>query len=95
MSPEMQKAMEACRALRPQGQGGQGRGPQGGFDNSALQAFRSCMKDNGAEIASNAGMRDLKTSDPAIAKALEKCRPLLPTGGPGQPGTQPSAQPSS
>ncbi|WP_405142179.1 hypothetical protein OG589_33535 [Sphaerisporangium sp. NBC_01403] len=95
MSPEMQKAFEACRSLMPQGGYGQGRGPRGGMDDSALQAFRSCMKDNGAELPQNGGMRELKTSDPAIAKALEKCRPLLPTGRSGQPGDQPSAQPTA
>ncbi|MEV7965571.1 hypothetical protein AB0O34_06255 [Sphaerisporangium sp. NPDC088356] len=97
MSPEMRKAFEACRSLMPQGGFGQGRGGQRrGVDDSALQAFRSCMKDNGAELPQNGGMRQLKTSDPAIAKALEKCRPLLPTGGPGrQPGDQPSAQPTA
>ncbi|WP_248960730.1 hypothetical protein [Sphaerisporangium perillae] len=79
MSPEARKAFEACRSLMPQGRSGQGGGPRGGIDDSAMQAFRSCMKDNGAEIPANGGMRQLKTDDPAIAQALKKCGPLLPT----------------
>ncbi|WP_344939709.1 hypothetical protein [Sphaerisporangium flaviroseum] len=97
MSPEMQKAFEDCRSLMPQGGYGQGHGPRGGMDDSALQAFRSCMNDNGAELPENGGMRGLKTADPVIAKALKKCRPLLPTRtpGPGRPGTQTPAQPTT
>jgi hypothetical protein len=98
MSPEMRKAFEACRSLMPRGGGfGQGRGMRGGADDSAMQAFRSCMKDNGAELPANGGMRQLKTEDPKVAKALEKCRPLLPTRTPGSgqnpggPGASPSA----
>ncbi len=81
MNPEMQKAMEACRSLMPSG------GPQrgGGFDQSAMNAFRTCMKDNGVEDVR--GFNDLDQNDPKIAKALEKCRPLLPT--------RPSAAPSA
>ncbi|MFC4591443.1 hypothetical protein [Sphaerisporangium corydalis] len=91
----MQKAFDACRSLMPRGGGfGQGRGPRGGVDASALQAFRSCMKDNGADLPENSGIRDLKTSDPAIAKALDKCRPLLPTPRPRNSGTQPTPQPA-
>jgi hypothetical protein len=94
MSPEMQKAFQACRSLMPQGRFGQGNGTRGGIDSSALQAFRSCMKDNGAELPANGGMRRLKTSDPAIAKALKKCRPLMPTPGPRPSGAPSSTQPA-
>ncbi|MET8159252.1 hypothetical protein ABZT47_23020 [Sphaerisporangium sp. NPDC005289] len=78
MSPQIRKAFEACRSLMPQGRAGQG-GRRGGFDPSALAAFRSCMKDNGADLPAGGGVRRFDTKDPAIAKALEKCRPLLPT----------------
>ncbi|GII65229.1 hypothetical protein Skr01_53140 [Sphaerisporangium krabiense] len=84
-SPQTRQALEACRSLMPGGFG-QGRRPGGGMDASALQAFRTCMKDNGAELPENGGMRGLKTEDPAIAKALKKCRPLLPTMPPRVPG---------
>ncbi|WP_157520818.1 hypothetical protein [Herbidospora daliensis] len=49
------------------------------MDDSALNAFRTCMKDNGAEVT---GFRDVDRDDPAIKKALEKCRPLMPSGSP-------------
>ncbi|RCG22447.1 hypothetical protein DQ384_35655 [Sphaerisporangium album] len=79
--------------------GGFRQGGGGGFDASALEAFRTCMKDNGAELPANGtGMRDLKTDDPAIANALKKCRPLLPSMPPRQPGAgtdAPSAAPAS
>jgi hypothetical protein len=85
MGPEMQKAFQACASLRPSGGPG-AFGGNGGPDNSAMQAFRSCMKDNGAELPADS-FRTLKTDDPKIATALKKCRPLLPTGGQG--GGQP------
>ncbi len=80
MDPATRKAFEACRSLMPQGgQGGFGR--RGG-DPQALQAFRTCMKDNGAEISGAVRVRDLATADPKAAKAYEKCRVLLPTATP-------------
>ncbi|WP_182883565.1 hypothetical protein [Microbispora sp. H10949] len=80
MDPATRKAFEACRSLMPQGgQGGFGR--RGG-DPQALQAFRTCMKDNGAEISGAVRVRDLATADPKAAKAYEKCRVLLPAATP-------------
>ncbi|WP_214416222.1 hypothetical protein [Sphaerisporangium fuscum] len=78
----MRKAFEACRSLMPQGGFGRGRGA----DDSVMRAFRTCMKDNGAELPQDGGMRRLETGDPKIAQALKKCRPLLPTRAPGAPG---------
>jgi hypothetical protein len=76
MSPDRQKAMQACASLRPtNGSGSKG----GGFNNSAMQAFRTCMKDNGAELPQGAGAQGLDKSDPKIAKALEACGSLRPT----------------
>jgi hypothetical protein len=46
MSPEQQKAFQACRSLAPGG--GFGRG--GGFDPTALQAFRTCMKNHNVVV---------------------------------------------
>ncbi|MEW9532479.1 hypothetical protein [Microbispora sp. NPDC049125] len=83
-SGEMGKAFEACRSLMPQGAFGRGNGR--GADPNALQAFRTCMKDNGAELAQGAGMRDIDRGDPKVAKALEKCRVLLPASTPAPTG---------
>ncbi|MEV6865662.1 hypothetical protein AB0M44_32270 [Streptosporangium subroseum] len=78
MSPDRQKAMQACASLRPtNGSGSKG----GGSNNSAMQAFRTCMKDNGAELPQGAGAQGLDESDPKIAKALEACGSLRPTSG--------------
>ncbi|GAA1014332.1 hypothetical protein Aple_079850 [Acrocarpospora pleiomorpha] len=82
MGEEAQKALEACRSLMPSG----GPGRRGNFDDSALNAFRTCMKDNGVEDVR--GLQNLDQADPKVAKALEKCRPLLPTQpSPGESGT--------
>ncbi len=86
-NPALRQAMQACASLRPTpGPGeGFGRGRSGGRDDSALRAFRTCMKDNGADLAPGA-VRDQKTPHPAIDKALEKCRPLLPARPTPSPG---------
>jgi hypothetical protein len=76
MSPERQKAMEACRSLMPNG--GQGRG----VDPSAVQAFRACMRDHGVPISEGQGGRRFETTDPKVAKALATCRPLMPSTAP-------------
>jgi hypothetical protein len=77
MDPAMSKAFEACRSLMPAGGGG--FGGRRGADPQALQAFRTCMKDNGAELPANGGVRGLATADPKVAKAYDKCKVLLPT----------------
>ncbi|WP_157530816.1 hypothetical protein [Microtetraspora niveoalba] len=90
MSPEMRKAMEACRSLMPEGGrgwGGNGRGPGDGTRDSAaveaaMRPFRTCMKDNGAEIAEGGSWRDLDQKDTKVAAALTKCRTLLPEPSP-------------
>ncbi|GAB1820955.1 hypothetical protein [Herbidospora sp. RD11066] len=77
MDDKTREAFQACGGGQMMG----GRGG-GGMDNSAFNAFRTCMKDNGAEVAN---MREMNQDDPAIKKALEKCRPLMPTGRPSAP----------
>nr|WP_169806364.1 hypothetical protein [Herbidospora sakaeratensis] len=62
MDDKTREALQACGGRR--------------VDDSALNAFRTCMKDNGAEVTS---FRDVNRDDPAIKKALEKCRPLMPS----------------
>ncbi|NAS26496.1 hypothetical protein GT755_33080 [Herbidospora sp. NEAU-GS84] len=63
MDDKTRAAVQACGGRRQ-------------MDDSALNAFRTCMKDNGAEVGS---FRDVNRDDPAIRKALEKCRPLMPS----------------
>ncbi|MBX6381666.1 MAG: hypothetical protein IRZ07_01635 [Microbispora sp.] len=81
MDPAMSKAFEACRSLLPQGGRG-GFGGRGGAGAQALQAFRTCMKDNGAELPATGRVRDLRTADPKVAAAYKKCKVLLPTPAP-------------
>lgn len=80
MDPALSKAFEACRSLMPQD--GRGRFGRRGGDPQALQAFRTCMKDNGAELPAGGGVRGLATADPKVAKAYDKCKVLLPTPAP-------------
>jgi hypothetical protein len=91
--PATQKALQACESLRPQF-----NGRRGGGDNSAYQAFTSCLKDHGVTLptpspgASNSparrgGFGTIDTSDPKTAKAYTTCKPLLPT----RPAPSPSA----
>jgi hypothetical protein len=94
MSPEQQKAFQACRSLAPKG-GGRGGG---GFNSNELAAFRTCMQNHGVTIPSRSpgsspspgasprpggggggALRGLNTADPKVAAALKICRPLLPT----------------
>ncbi|WP_231515387.1 hypothetical protein [Herbidospora cretacea] len=65
MDDKTREAFQAC-----------GGGNRRQMDDSALNAFRTCMKDNGAEVRS---LRDVNREDAAIKKALEKCRPLMPS----------------
>lgn len=71
MDDKTREAFQAC--------GGRMAGNRGPLDDSALNAFRTCMKDNGAEVRS---FRDVDDATPAIKKALEKCRPLMPSAPP-------------
>lgn len=80
-----QKALDACKSLRPQFNGQ--RGGAGGADSSAYQAFTSCLKDHGVTLPSptasgargGGGFRGgLNTADPKTAKAYSTCKVLLP-----------------
>ncbi|MCH0557762.1 MULTISPECIES: hypothetical protein [unclassified Streptomyces] len=84
-----QKALDACKSLRPQFTG---RGGAGGANSTAFRAFTSCLKDHGVVVPPPSpgttngagrrgrlgGLRDLNTSDPKTAKAYETCKALLP-----------------
>jgi len=90
-----QKALDACKSLRPQFNG-RGRGGAGG-DSSAFQAFAGCLKDHGVALptpspgATNRGgggfgaLRGLNTADPKTAKAYTTCKALLPQRPSGNP----------
>jgi hypothetical protein len=82
-----QRALDACKSLRPRFNG------RGSGGSTAFKAFTSCLKDHGVVLptpspdASGDGgrsgygfgaLRGLNTSDPKTAQAYETCRPLLP-----------------
>jgi hypothetical protein len=72
-----EKAQTACQSLRPTGRpGGAGRG-DGGRGDGASAAYRTCLQDHGVTMGGQ-----LKTADPAVAKALETCKVLRPTATP-------------
>jgi hypothetical protein len=79
-------AQAACADLAPvAGPGGAGGPVQ--IDESAVAAFRSCLADNGVEVADGQDpMRDLDRGDPTVKAALDTCSPLLPMPAPGQSG---------
>jgi hypothetical protein len=74
MSPERQKAFEACRSLMPNG---------GGFgqNNSAMQAFRACLKTHGVTLPAGRGQRPTGTPAPGATPASNGGQG--PGGGPG------------
>jgi hypothetical protein len=86
--PETQKAAQACASVRPTFHG---PGGPGGADSSAIQAFKSCLKDHGVTLPSTSPTSTtrprggggffgpaLDTSDPKVSKAYDTCKPLLP-----------------
>lgn len=94
--PETQKAAQACASVRP---AFHGPGGPGGADSSAIQAFRSCLKDHGVTLPSTSPTSTtrprggggffgpaLDTSDPKVSKAYDTCKPLLPQR-PSDPST--------
>ncbi len=97
---KFQAAQQACADLLPEGatfgNGFPGGGPGGGIDNSAFNAYRSCMSDHGVTIperqngenSSGAPVSIDRNSD-AFKAANDVCASLLPNGGQGfggQPG---------
>ncbi len=82
-------AQAACADLAPAGGPGGlgGPGGAGSIDESALAAFRSCLSDNGVELAEEQDpLRDLDRSDPAVQSAVDTCAPLLPAPSPAAGG---------
>lgn len=79
----LQEAMEACADLAPEG--GFGGGP-GGAGLEALEAYRSCLADNGVEVPEStegSPPASIDETDPDFAAANEVCAALLPEQGEG------------
>lgn len=89
---KLQPAMEACKTLLPNGGEAVDLDPQ---QVEQLRAFAKCMRENGVEnfpepddtgkLRLDGALGELRTS-PEFAKALEKCRAIVPNfkGGAGK-----------
>jgi hypothetical protein len=68
-------ALDSCRSKLPTG---------GGFpNNSAFQAYRSCLQDHGVTLPSSnsaASGNSFNRNDPKVQAAMKTCAPLLPAG---------------
>jgi len=71
-------AQQACASVRPS------FGPRAGGNNSAIAAYRNCLRDHGVTMAGGPGQ--LNTADPKVAAAMQACAPLLPTARPSPTG---------
>jgi hypothetical protein len=92
-NPTTRAAMQACAQYRPKN----GFGGRGGFNSTAMQAFRNCLSQHGVTLptrrpgslptsGATPGQHrgvygGLNTADPTVAKALSVCKVLLPTSG--------------
>ena len=65
-------AYNTCKSKLPTGNGG-------AFNNTAFQAYLSCLKDHGVTINAN-NFRSVNRNDPKVQAAMSTCRPLLPQG---------------
>lgn len=90
-NPGLQKARQACAALRPAG----GFGGSGRF-GTAFQAFRTCMAAHGEPIPATRPtappspgpgrfLNGLNPGDPKVAAALKACQSKLPAFGGAPP----------
>jgi hypothetical protein len=71
-------ALAACKSTLPTG----GAAP----NNSAFQAYRSCLSDHGVTLPTTGGAGGINRNDPKVQAALTACQALLPAGGFGRPG---------
>jgi hypothetical protein len=67
-------ALTACRSKLP-------TAPAGGTNNSAFQAYRSCLSDHGVTLPATGRLGSINRNDPKVKAALTACRALLPTRG--------------
>ena len=79
-----QAAQTACAAVRPSF----GPGRNGGGNNSAMTAYRNCLRDHG--VTASGGLNNLSTADPKVAAAIQACAPLRPSDNPGR-GASPTS----
>ena len=90
VDPATQAALQACASLRPQDGNGVGNGGRAA-NSQALQAYFSCLKDNGVDVpdttATNGPPPSIDPSSPAFAAANAKCQVLLPQRGDGSTTT--------
>jgi hypothetical protein len=95
--PKLQKALQACAKLRPQGAGGfggrggrQGRGGAGAQQSiEAFTPYLNCLKDAGLPVKVSDGfnaLRNLERDDPKVQTALKSCQPKIPQRPRGAPG---------
>ena len=69
-----QAALKACMSSLP-------TGGRGNFNNSAFQAYRSCLSDHGVNLpAQGQTGSTLNRNDPKVQAAMKTCAPLLPSG---------------
>lgn len=78
-------AYTVCKAKLPtfSGLGG----GAGGANNSAFQAYRSCLSDHGVTLPTSGGAGNINRNDPKVVAAMKTCAPLLPAGGFGRSTT--------
>ena len=77
-------ALAACRSKLPTGTGN-------ALNNTAFQAYRSCLKDHGVTLPATGGTGSINRNDPKVQTAMKTCQPLLPAGGFGRSTTTTTA----
>jgi len=72
-------ALAACKSTLPTG------GTP--LNNSAFQAYRSCLSDHGVTLPTTGGLGSINRNDPKVQAAMKTCQALLPAGGFGRSTT--------
>jgi len=72
---KLQEAIQACQSVAPTG--------GGAIDTTQLQAFVTCLKDNGVDATAATAFQQLNSTDANVQKAVQACQALAPQGGPG------------
>jgi hypothetical protein len=79
--PANKAAVEACKSLAPTGGFGTGGFGNGGRRGQALQAYFSCLSDNGVSVPTTVAggpPPSIDRTTPAFTAANLKCQVLLP-----------------
>jgi hypothetical protein len=66
-------ALAACKSTLPTG--------GTALNNSAFQAYRSCLSDHGVTLPATGGAGSINRNDPKVQAAMKTCQALLPAGG--------------